>query len=211
VLGNFDRDSAVVRYRNEHELLYSSPKPLALLSAPPFHDQDSGVSQPIGNCYTAFGKANGNAVSTTESMGWSIGYKAGIQNVVESESTVSFERKFDSTTTHEIERAEWITYATGAEDSVVFTSLPFDVYSTTWSGTAESKITAGGVSLGASAGFSYGFGIGLKTSNTTAFTGRVSNIAGRTPATAYDFGLFARQVPFGEGESKVLLVDYWVK
>jgi hypothetical protein len=320
VAGNFDRDSVQVRYRGEHELLFSSPKPIALLSAPPFWAADTGVEQSLGNCYTAFGKGTGNEVSTSESMsfssGWSIGYEAGIDGIVKAEASVSFEQKFDSITTSGLEQQQWITYATGAEDSVVFTSVPFDVYyydvitspvdaeentiisvniprrpqtslvsaafydrhrgatpkvaplfthtvgdprsypseadfhlacqnnhscyssssetigegggftelyissasnrsQTTdyeYSVTASAKLTAGGVSFGKSVGFGYGFGMTFKTQESTAFTGRVSNIVDRTAETAYNFGLFARQVPFGdELGNEVLLVDYWVK
>jgi hypothetical protein len=319
VLGNFDDDSATVHFRNEHEVLYSSPKPIALLSAPPFHAADSGVQQPTGNTYTAFGTSTTMGVNTSQSMslsvGWSVGFEGGIAGLAKVESSLSFEQKFDSVTSSGLELAEWITYATGAEDSVVFTSVPFDVYyydivaspvaadvgktisinvprrpqtslvsaafydlnrgptpavaplfthtvgrprsypseaqrdsacaanlscyssqvytvgegggfteiyiskttnqsKTTnynFSVTAESKLTVGGVSLGHSVGFGYGFGMGVTSSETTSFTGRVANIVGRTPADAYDLGLFARQVPFGDGDSKVMLVDYWVK
>jgi hypothetical protein len=320
VIGNFDRDSVRVRYRGEHELLFSSPKPIALLSAPPFWATATGVEQGLGNCYTAFGKGMGNEVSTSESMsyssGWSLGYEAGINGIVKVEASVSFEQKFDTVTTTGLEQQYWITYATGAEDSVVFTSVPFDVYyydvitspvdaeensiisvniprrpqtslvsaafydrsrgatpevgplfthtvgdphsypseadyrlackdnlscysstsepvgegggftelyisstrnqsKTTdyeFNVTASSKITAGGVSFGTSVGFGYGFGMTLKTQESTAFTGRVSNIVDRSADTAYNFGLFARQVPFGDDPgNEVMLVDYWVK
>lgn len=129
-VGNIDRDSPVVRWDNEHELLYSDPEIVAALAAPPFY---SDKEQSLSNCYTSFGKATASSTSASESMGltvgWSIGYEADLPFDLGSASlTTSFEANFDKITTLSHELTESITYGTGPEDSVVFTTVPFDVY-----------------------------------------------------------------------------------
>lgn len=132
VTANLDDDSPIVRYDGEHEVLYSDPEVIALLSAAPCFAADSGVSQNLGNCYTSFGVAAMEQNSTERSYGvtagWSIGYEANLFGVAKASWKLTFEAGFDRVSASGRERYDSITYATGFEDSVVFTTVPYDVY-----------------------------------------------------------------------------------
>jgi hypothetical protein len=128
-VGNVDDDSAVVKFTGEHELLYSEPELLVAMAAPPFY---AGSNQPA-NTYTSFGKGTADSVEHESSVGFSVGFSLGYESsdplgVSKSSFKVSVNQEFDSLAKSKSTLSEWVTYTTGAEDSVVFSVVPFDVY-----------------------------------------------------------------------------------
>ena len=128
-LGNIDRDSAVVRYADQHELLYSDPELLVAMAAPPFY-ADTNQAE---NSSTSFGKTKGNTVVKSSSLGYSVGFTLGYEaedplGIASSSLSVSVTSELDSEASDSASRTESITYTGGGEDSVVFTVVPFDVY-----------------------------------------------------------------------------------
>lgn len=132
VAANVDRDSALVRYDGDHQLKWTDPQVVALLSAAPFYDAKSGISQQLGNSYTAFGTATSTTDLKERSLGFSVGrtfgYEANFLNLAKTKWKVSLEAAFDTVASNSREHYQSVTFATGVEDSAVFTVVPFDVY-----------------------------------------------------------------------------------
>ncbi|HEY1536422.1 MAG TPA: hypothetical protein VGF76_20520, partial [Polyangiaceae bacterium] len=127
-LPNVDHDSATVAYQNQHEVLFSDPQVLAVLSAAPFY---KGVNAANSQTSISFGSGVGaNAQSTIGvSAGVSIGYSApSLFNLDTASWKLSFEASFDSITGHNVELDQTQTWTAGNEDAVVFHVIPFDVY-----------------------------------------------------------------------------------
>lgn len=128
-VGNVDDDSAVVKFTGDHELLYSEPELLVAMAAPPFYAD----SNQLANTYTSFGKGTADSVERQSSVGFSVGFSFGYESsdplgVAKSSFKVSVNQEFDSLAKSKSTLSEWVTYTTGAEDSVVFSVVPFDVY-----------------------------------------------------------------------------------
>lgn len=128
-VGNVDDDSAVVKFTGDHELLYSEPELLVAMAAPPFY---ADSNQPA-NTYTSFGKGTADSVEHESSVGFSVGFSFGYESsdplgIAKSSFKVSVNQEFDSFAKSKSTLSEWVTYTTGAEDSVVFSVVPFDVY-----------------------------------------------------------------------------------
>ena len=127
-LPNVDRDSAIVEYQNEHEVLFSDPQVLAVLAAPPFF---SGVNENNSQTSISFGSGQGSDAQSTigVSAGLSIGYSApSLFGLDEASWKLSFETSFDSISDHSVELEQTQTWTAGSEDAVVFHVIPFDVY-----------------------------------------------------------------------------------
>jgi hypothetical protein len=127
--GNIDNDSAIVKYTGDHELLFTDPDIVAVVSAPPYW---SGIGQDVGNTKSTFGTKTGMNTEEKTSLGFSVGWSIGSKSnflfgEVESKVTVEQSLDFSSYSSHSISRS--LSYTTGeGSDLVVFTAIPFDVY-----------------------------------------------------------------------------------
>ena len=130
---NIDNDTAVLRYRNEHELLFTDPQIHAVLASPPYWSQ---YDQALVSSETSFGIMHSQGQSYTDEFGFSVGFSLGYYQETplwgsagsaEFKMTVENSFNWSSTHTHTIE--ETYSYITPAgEDMVVFSAVPFDVY-----------------------------------------------------------------------------------
>ena len=77
--------------------------------------------------------------------------------------------------------------------------------------TIESEVGAGGVTMGTSLGFHYGYDCNVTNTESTLFEGSVGDIPQQSydSTKAYSFGLFA--YPFTHGDQQLTVVTYWVK
>jgi hypothetical protein len=130
VAANVDRDSAVVRYDGEHELLFAKPQVIAVLASPPYRE---GIDQNVAMTRSTFGQRTGETVDEARSLGFKVGASVGYDGTVPifggPTATVSMKEAFDfvATTSSTIEK--YHAYATGPrEDKVVFTTVAFDVF-----------------------------------------------------------------------------------
>jgi len=127
-LVNVDRDSPMVKYRNEHELLFGTPRVLAVLAAPPFY---KGVNDAGSETSISFGKGSGFESDSTigVSTGFSIGYESpDLFGLPQISWKLSFGFAMDWTSSSRVEMTQTETWSTSTEDAVVFTVVPFDVY-----------------------------------------------------------------------------------
>ena len=128
-VANVDKDSQVVHFTGKHELLYADPQIIVAMSAPPFY---SGTNQDSSSS-TSFGSGDTHSADRTNSVGYSVGFSFGYEEsdplgIQSASFKVSVDQSFDSSATESSSQQQFITYTTGAEDSVVFTVVPFDVY-----------------------------------------------------------------------------------
>ena len=127
-LPNVDHDSAAVRYRKQHEVLFSSPRVLAVLSAPPFY---TGVNEGNSQTSVSFGTGTGFGTEGTigVSTGFSIGYEApSLFGLTTLSWKLSFNAAMDWISSNQVSLEETQTWTTGTDDAVVFSVIPFDVY-----------------------------------------------------------------------------------
>lgn len=128
---NIDRDSTVVRYTGEYELLWSSPQIVAVLAPPPyFAGQDAGAAETT----LTFGRDS--ATDTAQAVGFyaglSLGYSAETPfwgSAGSSKVALTVEGSLDwtfSTSSSEGVRKSFV--CQGTENQVVFASTPIDVY-----------------------------------------------------------------------------------
>lgn len=127
---NVDGDTPVVRYDGEHELLFTSPKVLAVLASPPYH---AGIGQNVDATAATFGKSRGQTVEEEQSLGFttgfSVGYEADFGIFGGAEFTMTVEQSLDFIAGKSATIEKYHSYTTGpGEDKVVFTTVPFDVY-----------------------------------------------------------------------------------
>jgi hypothetical protein len=131
---NVDTDTMGLKYsEGSYRFVFTEPIVIAALAAAPC---GTNIGQDVDSCRTAFGK--GTSTTTNEENAWnvtggvSLGIKTGVPNVWEVEVIASVEgtlRKFTSTSYTLTKR---VTYQTGPiEDSVIFVSLPMDIYTYT--------------------------------------------------------------------------------
>jgi hypothetical protein len=127
-LPNVDRDSPVVQYLGKHELLFSSPRVLAVLAAAPYF---AGVNGAGSSTSISFGKGSGYGNESTigVSAGVSIGYEApNVFGTTKASWKLSFGFAMDWISTTIVSLTETKTWTAGNEDAVVFQVIPFDVY-----------------------------------------------------------------------------------
>lgn len=131
ITGNTDRDSAIVRFDGEYELLFSDPQLITVMASPPWQD---GIGQDVDSTTATFGKTQGSTVLSGQSLGVSVGFSVGFeyesdlfQTGVSAKQT--FEAAFDvyANESRSVETSVSYTTAPG-KDKVIFTTVPFDVY-----------------------------------------------------------------------------------
>jgi hypothetical protein len=125
---NVDRDSPTVRYTGQHEVTFSRPRVLAVLSAPPYfaglNDENSQTSISFG---TGTGLEQESSIGFT--AGFSVGYEApNLFGLTKAASKVTFDTAMDWISRDRVEMTQTETWTTQKEDAVVFSVIPFDVY-----------------------------------------------------------------------------------
>ncbi|MEL6713151.1 MAG: VCBS repeat-containing protein, partial [Planctomycetota bacterium] len=133
VAANVDMDSAVLKYDDaEHQLVFTSPIVIAALAAAPYR---SGIDQNLDGCYTAFGNTTSGSQSSEFSVTFTASASVGLsadggaltQSSAELKETLTVEAR--AFVNHTYTLSETILYTTGpAEDTVIFTSVPIDLY-----------------------------------------------------------------------------------
>jgi hypothetical protein len=127
-LPNVDRDSPVVQYMGQHELLFSTPRVLAVLAAAPFFQGVNGTGSVTS---IAFGTGMGYDADSTIGVTWgvSIGYEApNVFGLSKASWKLSFNNAVDWISSSSLTLTETKTWTAGNEDAVVFQVIPFDVY-----------------------------------------------------------------------------------
>ncbi len=133
---NVDKDSLVLKYSDgEYKLVFTQPIVIAALAAPPCQN---GIGQNTSACYTTFGKAESATIDKEQVLSVSASVSAGFkvtggvlaQSELEVKATVSSKASKISGSSYSLTKS--IVYTTGPlEDSVVFTTIPYDQYTYT--------------------------------------------------------------------------------
>ena len=127
-LPNVDRDSPIVEYSGQHEVLFSDPRVLAVLAAAPYFE-----GQNESNSSTSISFGDGTGVETESTVGLrtstSLGYTApSLFGTTEFETKLTFGFSTDWISSNTITLDQTQTWTAGNEDAVVFQVIPFDVY-----------------------------------------------------------------------------------
>jgi hypothetical protein len=128
---NVDKDSKVVRATGVHRFLYLEPIVAAVLASPPCRTDGS---QNSSVCQTTFGNTTSNETEFERSASFSIGgmygfkFQSGILNSeVEMEAKLTRKLTLSAGVAYSLEKS--VIFTTGAaEDTVVFTTVPVDLY-----------------------------------------------------------------------------------
>ena len=128
---NIDNDSAVLEYREEHELLFTDPIVIGVLASPPYYA--SGIQNTDGS-YTLLGQESGSTTEHSNSLGITFGMSYGLglsggltQSSFEAKAALEGSVNYFWGTSQETINAQ--AYQTSAgKDLVIFTSIPYDVY-----------------------------------------------------------------------------------
>ena len=136
---NVDKDSFVVDYsEGEYQLVFTEPVVLAALAGPPCQ---TGIEQNTDACTTSYGKGSSTtasaeaAITLSASGHWGVSggfslpiIKTGVEVEVEETTTVSVTAAIQGSYTV----TKSVVYTTGPlEDTVVFTTVPYDQYTYT--------------------------------------------------------------------------------
>jgi hypothetical protein len=129
-LPNVDKDSFILRDTGDRELLFSDPHVIAVLASAPYY---AGINED-GNGGTYFGYTKGSSSSESNSFGFSVGMSVGFEFEdvfgiagVEFEASVTQSLSWAQSESKDIEES-WGWNNVLAQDLVVFTAIPFDVY-----------------------------------------------------------------------------------
>jgi len=131
---NVDTDTMGLKYsEGTYRFVFTEPIVIAALAAAPCA---MNIGQDTDSCRTAFGK--GTTSSTSEEKAWnvtggvSVGGKKGVPEVWEVEVVASVEGTLRKFTSKSYTLTKRVTYQTGPiEDTVIFVSLPMDIYTYT--------------------------------------------------------------------------------
>ena len=139
-VGNFDNDSRRMKILS-HELTYSDPLVMALLSSAPYWQSiantDSTYASNFPNWTTSFGTSNAYSTETTNSVGATIGFGIAYEqslsvfgyNIESFKTSVEFEASANVEWAKSKEITTSITFTDGGgEDRVIFTAVPLDKY-----------------------------------------------------------------------------------
>jgi hypothetical protein len=125
---NVDRDSPVVKYNGQHELLFGLPRILAVLAAPPFIDKVNGQNGQTGISFGT-GLGFGSQGTIGVNAGFSIGYEApSLFGLTTLSWKLSFNASLDWISSSNVALDQTETWTTSTDDAVVFQVIPFDVY-----------------------------------------------------------------------------------
>lgn len=132
---NVNNDSLALKYSDgSYRLLFTEPVLIAALAAAPC---SADFGQNTGDCRTAFGKGTSSSVSTENawslSVGSSVGYEVEFSafgvKVGGAEAVLSTQNEYRKFTENTYTLTKRVVHTTGPiEDSVIFTTVPLDVY-----------------------------------------------------------------------------------
>jgi hypothetical protein len=129
-LPNVDDDSFILRDTGDRELLFTDPHVIAVLASPPYYE---GVNEG-GEGGTSFGYSKSAGSSSSNTFGFSVGVSVGCEfSAPFGLASASFEQSITSSFGWTQSKSIQITESWGwntpvAQDLVVFTAIPFDVY-----------------------------------------------------------------------------------
>jgi hypothetical protein len=128
-LPNVDNDSFILRDTGERELLFTDPQVIAALASPPYY---SGINED-GDGGTSFGYSKSSGTSSSNSFGFSVGVSVGAEVKLPliggTEVEATMKTSFSWAQSNSIEISEsWGWNNPIAQDLVIFTAIPFDVY-----------------------------------------------------------------------------------
>ena len=126
-----DDDGAALEFI-DRELLFTEPRIIAAMAAPPWYD---AIPMDLGNSGTSFGKGTATGVEKEQSIGFTTGFSVGteFEDRLFSQSkhrlmfTVETAMDWISSSSTEVETAYHYS-GTADSDKVLFTSVPFDVF-----------------------------------------------------------------------------------
>jgi hypothetical protein len=131
---NVDKDSAVYKYLDQKELLFSDPTIIAVMASPPYYKD---IGQNVTMSSTTFGQSTGTTVNTERSIGFNVGFSIGAEfeapllgcTAVCGNVKGYFKAGMDWISSSYSSITKSYSYSSGPlEDKVVFTAIPFDVY-----------------------------------------------------------------------------------
>ena len=141
---NVNHDSTAISFdTGKHEVIFTEPVLIAALAAAPCFS-DEALGQNLDACRTAYGTADSTTVAlentTTISAGVVVGFEteesagSGVLNTkvagFEAVGSVKLHASFSLSAAYSL--TERVVYTTGpVEDTVIFTSIPYDVYTYT--------------------------------------------------------------------------------
>lgn len=132
---NIDMDSPVLKYgAGSYQLVFTEPVLIAALAAAPCGEN---IGQNVSVCATSFGRAESNTVSAEVTVSVKASAYVGVSTAVnvpwvgkvgaDFKSTITATASFSAGTAYTVEKSE--VFTTGPlEDSVIFTTIPYDVY-----------------------------------------------------------------------------------
>jgi hypothetical protein len=129
-LPNVDDDSFILRDTGQRELLFTDPQVIAVLASPPYYE---GINED-GDGGTSFGYSKGSGEGSSDTFGFSVGVSVGTQwsapfGIASAEFELSVTSSFSWAQSESVEISEsWGWNDPIAQDLVVFTAIPFDVY-----------------------------------------------------------------------------------
>jgi hypothetical protein len=129
-LPNVDDDSFILRDTGQRELLFTDPEVIAVLASPPYYEGVNGD----GDGGTSFGYSKSSGTSESNAFGFSVGVSVGHEFNVPligtgTEFEASLKSSFSWAQSNSIEISEsWGWNTPVAQDLVIFTAIPFDVY-----------------------------------------------------------------------------------
>src|SRR5262249_34905936 len=132
---NLDDDTAVLSYASAvHELVFTQPILIAALAAAPCYTA-AAVGQNLDGCATQFGTAVSSEVTEEDTVSVHASASVGInvdggvltQSELEIKATVTATASWISSQSYALTKSIVFTNA-GQEDTVIFTTIPYDVY-----------------------------------------------------------------------------------
>ncbi|MDR2160220.1 MAG: VCBS repeat-containing protein [Treponema sp.] len=129
-LPNVDNDSFILRDTGQRELLFSDPQVIAVLASPPYYAGINGD----GDGGTSFGYSKSSGTTSSNSTGFSVGVSVGFEweapfGIAKAEFETAVTDSFGWTQSSSRELSEsWGWNTPVAQDLVIFTAIPFDVY-----------------------------------------------------------------------------------
>ncbi|MDR1352467.1 MAG: VCBS repeat-containing protein [Treponema sp.] len=129
-LPNVDKDSFILRDTGNRELLFSDPHVIAVLASAPYY---AGINED-GNGGTYFGYTKGSSSGSSNSFDFSVGSSIGFDledpfgiSGVEVEASMKNSFSWAQSESRDIQES-WGWNNVLAQDLVIFTAIPFDVY-----------------------------------------------------------------------------------
>lgn len=135
-LPDIDRDSKILAYTGDHELKFTAPRILAVITSPPYWS-DEKVEQNLDDTELSLSYIEGSGSETSNTVGFGVSVSFGFsaeapllgRTAGSSEIKTTIENEFSWTFSNSKETTVTWTYACApGEDKVVFTAIPYDIY-----------------------------------------------------------------------------------